>query len=166
MRTAAQNHTYKSADNRPKSGTLVNTLISRVTYFLALAAIVISLIIGLLYYGIVFRQTVDLMEGMFTVLSPPLRSALERSDRSDEDLLLGGAIRYPVISEIYLLEGSAGQGASATTLSTPMNSRSGIPTVGAHLIPMRSWTKREAFFSIDKYFPHRLPADAGRSWQI
>jgi PAS domain S-box-containing protein len=110
MRTAAQNHTYKSADNRPKSGTLVNTLISRVTYFLALAAIVISLIIGLLYYGIVFRQTVDLMEGMFTVLSPPLRSALERSDRSDEDLLLGGAIRYPVISEIYLLEGSAGQG--------------------------------------------------------
>jgi dolichol kinase len=110
MRTAADNHTYKSADNRPKSGTLVNTLISRVTYFLALAAIVISLIIGLLYYGIVFRQTVDLMEGMFTVLSPPLRSALERSDRSDEDLLLGGAIRYPVISEIYLLEGSAGQG--------------------------------------------------------
>jgi PAS domain S-box-containing protein len=110
MRTAADNHTYQSAENRPKSGTLVNTLISRVTYFLALAAIVISLIIGLLYYGIVFRQTVDLMEGMFTVLSPPLRSALERSDRSDEDLLLGGAIRYPVISEIYLLEGSAGQG--------------------------------------------------------
>jgi PAS domain S-box-containing protein len=89
-------------DAMSRGGTLVNILISRVVYVLALSAIAISLATGLAYYAIIYSQTVSLMKGLAAAVIPPVTYALADSSPMRQELILAGVLENPLISEILI----------------------------------------------------------------